>query len=416
MARTHASRTLAVTAVAVVTALLAAGCTVAKASTPSTSPGAPTSSPSTSPAAFTVQLKVTGRQPFDAPATFSVSGGTLRTVAVARQGHSGRLVGAVNAQGTSWSSRTLPVEGATYNVVAVAADASGVVRRLTATFRVAVRTTGSTVGYYITPSDGWTVGVYAPLVIRFYSSITDRAAVERALTVESSKRVAGAWHWISSRELHFRPKKTWPTHAQIRLIAALHNVKVGTDKWGAYNQTVNLETGDSHVAKVDGSRHTFKVYVNGKLWATWPTSLGRPEFATRSGNYIVLEKKPMVEMTSCSVHIACDPKEPNFYDLKVMEDVRLTWSGTFVHAAPWSVSHQGFANVSHGCINLSTERATEFYDLMTYGDLVTVTHTARDAQDLIDKGDPGMTDWNTTWSDWVAGSALKAPVTTAALT
>ena len=92
------------------------------------------------------------------------------------------------------------------------------------------------------------------------------------------------------------------------------------------------------MARVDGSRHTFTVYVNGKVWAKWPTSLGRPEFVTRTGSYIVLEKKPMIEMTSCSVHIACDPKDPNFYDLKVMQDVRLTWSGTFVHAAPWSVS------------------------------------------------------------------------------
>ena len=174
-------------------------------------------------------------------------------------------------------------------------------------------------------------------------------------------------------------------------------------------------TGDSHVARVDGKKHTFTVYKNGKIWAKWPTSLGRPEFVTRSGSYIVLEKTPMIEMTSCSVHIACDPKDPNWYDLKVMQDVRLTWSGTFVHAAPWSVSHQGFANVSHGCINLSTSRANSFYNLVTYGDLVTVVHTNRGPQDLIDKGDPGMTDWNTPFSTWVQGSALKAAITTSPL-
>jgi lipoprotein-anchoring transpeptidase ErfK/SrfK len=268
------------------------------------------------------------------------------------------------------------------------------------------------VKFDITPSSGWTVGVYAPLVIRFHSKVTDRAAVEHALTVQSSKPVVGAWSWINSMEVHFRPKVSWPTHTQIRLVAALHNVKLGKNLWGAQDKTVNVQTGDSHIARVDGKKHTFTVYVNGKVWAKWPTSLGRPEFVTRSGSYIVLEKKPMVEMTSCSVHIACDPKDPNWYDLKVMQDVRLTWSGTFVHAAPWSVSHQGFANVSHGCINLSTSRATSFYDLVTYGDLVTVVHTARGPQDLIDKGDPGMTDWNTPFSTWVQGSALKASVTT----
>ena len=253
-------------------------------------------------------------------------------------------------------------------------------------------------------------------MIRFHSKVSDRAAVEQALTVESSKQVLGAWHWINSWEVHFRPQRMWPTHTSIRLVAALLNVKVGADTWGAEDQTINFQTGDSHVATVDGNTHIFNVYVNNKLWGSWPTSMGRPQFATRTGSYIVLEKQPMVEMTSCSVHIACDPKSPNYYDLKVMQDVRLTWSGTFVHAAPWSVSNQGRANVSHGCINLSTLHATEFYNLVTYGDLVTVAHTLRGAQDLLASGDPGMADWNTTWSAWVAGSALHSAVATSALT
>ena len=259
------------------------------------------------------------------------------------------------------------------------------------------------------------MGVYSPLVIRFASKITDRAAVEHALTVESSKPVVGAWSWINSSEVHFRPQTSWPTHTTIRLVAALKNVKVAANSWGSRSTTVTVQTGNAVLAKVDGSKHTFTVLVNGKVWAKWPTSLGRPEFVTRTGSYIVLEKKPMVEMTSCSVHIACDPKDPNFYDLKVMQDVRLTWSGTFVHAAPWSVSHQGFANVSHGCINLSTSRATAFYDLVTYGDMVTVVHTNRGPADLMAKGDPGMTDWNVSFTTWVKGSALKAPITTSSI-
>lgn len=139
---------------------------------------------------------------------------------------------------------------------------------------------------------------------------------------------------------------------------------------------------------------------------------GTTQFATRSGSYIVLDKTPEIEMTSCSVHIACAKSDPNYYDLKVMQDVRLTWSGTFVHAAPWSVAHQGVSNVSHGCINLSTARATAYYNLVRYGDLVTVDHTLRGPADLLAAQDPGMADWNTTWSSWVAGSALRVAVTT----
>ena len=417
MTRTPRSRTLAAASIAVVAALAVAGCTVAKASTPSASGSSSGSDPSSasasgSPSAPGVALDVPASQPFDAPATFTATGGELTAVSVVRQGKSGTLKGQVDAAGTAWSSAGLPAEGATYAVHATVSDAVGGSHELSATFTVRTRTTGSTVKFDITPGSGWTVGVYAPLVIRFHSKVTDKASVERALVVESSKPVVGAWSWISSSEVHFRPKTSWPTHTKIRLVADLHNVPFGPNQWGAQDKTVNVTTGDQHVARVDGSKHTFTVYVNGKVWAKWPTSLGRPEFVTRSGSYIVLEKKPMIEMTSCSVHIACDPKDPNWYDLKVMQDVRLTWSGTFVHAAPWSVSHQGFANVSHGCINLSTSRATSFYNLVTYGDMVTVVHTNRGPQDLIDKGDPGMTDWNTPFTTWVAHSALKAAITT----
>jgi lipoprotein-anchoring transpeptidase ErfK/SrfK len=411
-------KALAATSLSVVAALALAACTVAKASTPTASgslSGSSSSSSSPSPTAPSVALDVAAVQPFDAPSTVSASGGRLTAVSVTRHGKPGTLRGTVDAAGTEWASKGLPVEGATYDVKATVSDVVGTSHQLTASFTVAKRTGGSTVSYSVTPDDGWAVGVYAPLVLRFSSKITDRAAVERALTVESSKPVVGAWSWINSQEVHFRPKVSWPTHTTIRLVAALKNVRVGPNKWGSRSETITVETGSSHVAKVDGKKHTFTVYVNGKVWAKWPTSLGRPEFVTRTGSYIVLEKKPMIEMTSCSVHIACDPKDPNFYDLKVMQDVRLTWSGTFVHAAPWSVSHQGVANVSHGCINLSTSRATTFYNLVTYGDLVIVRNTNRGPQDLIDKGDPGMTDWNTPFSVWVQGSALKAPVTTSPL-
>jgi lipoprotein-anchoring transpeptidase ErfK/SrfK len=393
----------------VLVALVAAGCSAAKA--PGTGLAA-SASPSASQAAFDVSLQLKATQPFDAPVTFAVKGGRLEVAMVTRHGHPGTLRGQVAANGATWTSLGLPAEGARYDVVATVADATGVSRLIRAGFWVATRTGGRTLSYYITPSSGWTVGVNAPIVIRFNEQVTAQAAVERALTVLSSRPVVGAWHWISSTEVHFRPEGAWPTHTRVRLVAALRNIKAGTDLWGGPSQVVDFQTGDSHVAKVDGTKHTFTVYVNGKLWASWPTSLGRPAFATRSGNYIVLSKTPMVEMTSCSVNIACSKTSPNYYDLKVMQDVRLTWSGTFVHAAPWSVAHQGFANVSHGCINLSTARATAFYDLVSYGDLVTVVRTARSAQDLIDRQDPGMTDWNTTWKSWVAGSALKAAVTT----
>src|SRR5699024_946302 len=107
------------------------------------------------------------------------------------------------------------------------------------------------------------------------------------------------------------------------------------------------------ISYVNAQTHRFRVTVNGKQIADWPTGLGQPEFQTRSGTYNVLMKTSLTQMTSCSVGLGCDSSSPNYYDLPVHWAVRLTNSGTFVHAAPWD-SVMGSQNTSHGCIHLST--------------------------------------------------------------
>jgi lipoprotein-anchoring transpeptidase ErfK/SrfK len=52
--------------------------------------------------------------------------------------------------------------------------------------------------------------------------------------------------------------------------------------------------------------------------------------------------------------------------------VRVTWSGVYVHSAPWSVDSQGYANVSHGCINLSPDNAAWYFDTVHVGDPINV--------------------------------------------
>ena len=55
--------------------------------------------------------------------------------------------------------------------------------------------------------------------------------------------------------------------------------------------------------------------------------------------------------------------------------MRVTYSGEFVHAAPWSVAGQGHANVSHGCTGMSTANADWLYHMTNVGDVVQYTGT-----------------------------------------
>ena len=355
-ARTDRSRVrLAGTAALAALVLALAGCTSSSGSTPGaggTGTGSASATPTPDPA-----LAATQPIPFDEPATFSVTNGTLESAEVKGHLHGTPLLGSVQPDGTTWVSDALPTPSASYDVTAQVRSADGSEHTLTGRLVVATLAPANKLGYSVTPFEGWTVGVNAPIVIRFNKQVGDRAAVESALTVSTSTPVVGSWHWVNSVEVHFRPQTAWPAHSDVRVDVKLASVKTGPEQWGATDTTVSFGIGDVHVTKVDGKKHTLTVLVNGRTWAVWPTSLGRPEFVTRTGNYVVLAKQPTRRMTSCNAGITCSKSNPNYYDLTVNWDVRLTYSGTFIHSAPWSVRSQGVDNVSHGCINLSPAHA-----------------------------------------------------------
>jgi hypothetical protein len=81
--------------------------------------------------------------------------------------------------------------------------------------------------------------------------------------------------------------------------------------------------------------------------------------------------------------------------------MRLTNSGEFIHAAPWSVGSQGNANVSHGCTGMSTEDAAWLYAMSVRGDVVEYTGSDRPMT-----FDNGYGDWNKSFRDYQKGSAL----------
>ena len=328
----------------------------------------------------------------------SVADGTLTAVSVA-DSEGDTVVGSLDPTSQSWDSTGTLVPGTRYLVTATAVSQGGTSTEASSTFTTA--TAPSVLGMRIAPLEGEVVGVGMPIVVYFTAAVTNEAAVERALVVDSAVPVVGSWHWYGNKEVHYRPMDYWPAGDVVTLHANLKGVDAGKGVWGLENRTLNFSIGDSRVSTVNAVTHEMSVALNGTVVRTFPVSTGRDQYPTTSGVHVVLDKAPSVIMDSATVGI---PKgNPDYYYETVLWDVRISWSGEYVHAAPWSVSAQGRANVSHGCVNASPANAQWFYNLSSRGDIVIVTGTPRPLQ-----SGNGWTDWNMSWAKWVAGSALGA--------
>ncbi|MFD0854850.1 Ig-like domain-containing protein, partial [Actinomadura adrarensis] len=256
---------------------------------------------------------------------------------------------------------------------------------------------------YEAPNHKETVGVGMPIVMRFEEPVTDKVAVERALEVRSSKPVEGAWHWFDDQSLVFRTKKYWPRHTDVTFRAHLAGVAGAKDTYGGKNQSIRFRVGDEHISKASEDKHQMYVYNNGRLVRKVPVSMGRGgvrKYTTTNGVHLTMEKGNPVTMDSGWEGIG--PGSPGYYSLTVYHAVRISASGEFVHAAPWSVGSQGSDNVSHGCVNASPSHAKWFYNFSYRGDPYVITGSDRELEP-----DNGWGYWQMKWKDWVKGSAMK---------
>lgn len=368
-------------------------------SSPSTSPAASGGSASGSPssaAAATVTISAPLRGGLlltDSPIKAGVTGGTLTALSVTAGGRA--VAGDLSTSAATWTPKHPLAYGTTYQVAATATNAQGRATTVTKSFTT-ISPTSTVVITGTTPSSGRSVGDAQPMVVQFSAPITNKAAVQKALTLTDTAHVTGAWRWLSDTRVDYRPKTFWPLGDKVTLTARLAGVQAGAHLWGSgsYSSTFTV-TSDLH-AVVDAAKHTMTVWQGGKQVRTLKTGTGMPQFSTWNGAMVVLQKVPKVRMTSCSIGISCTPGTTNYYDLQVYQDVQLTPSGTYVHAAPWD-NKLGVANTSHGCIHLSDADAAWFYSHVQEGDLVTVKNAGRQVPITNGEGD-----WNLSWSQWTA--------------
>jgi lipoprotein-anchoring transpeptidase ErfK/SrfK len=244
------------------------------------------------------------------------------------------------------------------------------------------------------------VGIGMPVIVRFDRPVTDKAAIEKHLSVTSTSHQTGAWHWISDNEVHWRPVHYWKAGSRVTVNADINSVPAGNGIYGELDRQVQFTVGDAHIYKVDAKTDEMRVYSNGRLLRTVPVTTGKPGFVTRSGTKIIIEKDRHKRMNSETIGI--DPNGPNGYNIGDVEfAMRLTYTGEFLHAAPWSVADQGHDNVSHGCTGMSTSNAGWLYHMSLRGDVVVTTGTTRHMT-LTN----GYGDWNESFAQYQQGSAL----------
>ncbi|CAM4262353.1 Putative L,D-transpeptidase LppS precursor [Mycobacterium basiliense] len=208
----------------------------------------------------------------------------------------------------------------------------------------------------VLPADGAVVGVAHPVVVSFTAPVMDRRAAERTIHILSPTNMAGHFEWVDTNVVQWVPARYWPAHSRVSV--------------GVQELTTGFETGDELLGVASISAHTFTVSRNGEVLREMPASMGKPSRPTPIGSFTALSKERTVVMDSRTIGIPLNSSDG--YLITASYAVRVTWSGVYVHSAPWSVNSQGYANVSHGCINLSPDNAAWYFNTVNVGDPIEV--------------------------------------------
>lgn len=347
------------------------------------------------PAAVSIANGAKGVTPNTPLVLTAPAGETIGSVSVS-DATAHHVSGVLSADRRTWTSQTDLRVSDTYHVTAVTLKPSnngvGVQHE---SFQTADEDDSLKINS-VFPANASTVGVGQPVVIAFGQPIQDKAAMERALTVHSNPPQPGSWGWLSDERVDYRPAGYWKPGTKVTVDMALDGVDLGGGKFGAKDRSVDFTVGRDQETVVDVSTDQAVVYRDGKQVHSFAVSGGMPGLDTWGGTYAVIDKAADVRMDSRTAGLG------DAYDIPdVKWDVHFTYSGSYVHSAPWSEGAQGHQNVSHGCVGTNPTDAEWFYESTLPGDVLKIVGSPRTAA----LGN-GFNDWQLSWADWQGRSAL----------
>ncbi|MFC7618070.1 Ig-like domain-containing protein [Actinokineospora soli] len=249
----------------------------------------------------------------------------------------------------------------------------------------------------VNPVDDAVVGVGMPISIKFPEGpVQDKAAVEKALKVETSVPVEGSWAWLHDRQVDWRPKEYWPAGTEVKVSANLYGVPYGGGAYGKSDLTTAFTIGRNQVVKIHTPDHRMDVYRDGKLYTSYPASNGKdadPNLNTPNGTMIVMAKEKVGNFSN--------PRY-GYTDVEKLWAVRFSNHGEFIHENEENRANIGKRNTSHGCVNLFEPDAKKYFDSAIIGDPIEVTGSKADMPTTSD-----VNDWLFSWAQWQSMSALR---------
>lgn len=310
-----------------------------------------------------------------------------------------KVSGDFSSQHAVWRSDQAPLPfDSRYQIAARASDSDGVATRTKTWVRTVKPKRVAHTG--LSPYGEAVVGVGMPVIMTFDQPVQRKAAVEKRLSVTTKPAVVGSWYWANDQMVRWRPKEYWKPATDVTVRSQLEGVNLGGGVWGDDDDLARFSVGSATVSTVDIKNFTMVVEQDGAVVRKVPITTGKDGWDTRIGTKVIISKQRNVVMDAATIDVAKD--DPEYYRLDVEYAMRLTWSGEYIHAAPWSVESQGKENVSHGCTGMSTQDASWFYNLSKPGDVINYVNGFRTMEPW-----NGYTDWNLSWDQWKGGSALS---------
>ncbi|MFD9895071.1 Ig-like domain-containing protein [Amycolatopsis sp. NPDC059027] len=397
--RNSAHRRVAGAVLGLVAVLTLGACSDGSAvSASGTTGGGPTqSAPAALPAKVTVQPTAGAQDvPPGEPVTVSVTDGTLDSVVLTNPDGK-QVAGQAAPDKKSWKTTEELGFGKTYTWSGQAIGADGKPAPISGAFTTVKprrQMSGS-----LNVGDGQTYGIAMPITLTFPSRVTDKASVEKALSVETTPKTEGSWAWVEGdTSVHWRPKEYFKPDTEVKVNAKIYGVKMGEGVYGQQDVSASFKIGRSQVVKGDPRTHRMQVIRDGQQIADYPVSYGLdsdPGRVTNSGVHVVMSKHATYSMSN--------PRY-GYTDVNVPWAVRISNNGEFIHGLASSMWAQGKQNISHGCLNLSPANAKEYYDGVLPGDPVEIVGST---QQLGPK-DGDYSDWTYNWADWQKLSALAS--------